>query len=203
MKTLLLLPLLLLATGCAQFEKNPARYSGLQGQKVGVMVWTSPVVRRDFPSARLDIARGVQDKLQQAQAEAPELRGISFPVRAESIVQYQQKHPQIEAMPIERVAPKLGGVERLIYIEVNDLGTRPGSAALNLYRGRASGTIKVIEIAGGAGRLAYEEANVIALYPEDAPEAGTPHLDDQRAYHGVIDEFTTAVALRFFAHYKN
>jgi hypothetical protein len=203
MRLLPILPLLLMSLACSQFEKNPARYGGLAGNKVGVMVWTNPPTKRDFPNARLDIAKGVQDKLQQATVEAPELKGISFPVRAESIAHYQQTYPQIEVMPIERVAPKLGGVTRLIYIEVGDLRTRAGDVALNLYRGYITGTLKVIEVQDGVGRLAYEESNIIATFPQDAPDAGTPNLDDQRAYQGAIDEFTTQVSIRFFAHYKN
>ncbi len=202
MRWFAILPMLLLA-GCAQFEKNPARYGGLAGQKVGIMVWAPQAVKIDFSSVQLDVAKGVQSKLQQATREAREVKGITFPVRAESIVHYQQSYPQIEAMPIERVAPKLGGVDRLIYIEVNDLRTRTSSAALNLYRGRMSGTIKVVEVIDGQGRVAYEETDIVAVYPEDAPEAGTPNLDDYRTYRGVVDAFTTQVAVRFFSHYRN
>ena len=193
----------MLLGGCAQFDKVPAKYGDLKQQKTGIMVWATQPVKLNFSSVQLDIAKGVQHKLEQATAEAPELKGISFPVRADSIARYQQNYPQIQAMPIEKVAPKLGGVTRLIYIEIDDLGTRVGNAALNLYRGRISGNLKVIEITDGVGKVAYEENNIIATYPKEAPEAGTPNLDDYRAYRGAVDAFTTEVAVRFFAHYAN
>ena len=38
-----------------------------------------------FPNVQLDIAKGVQSKLQQSVREMPELKGATFPVRPESI----------------------------------------------------------------------------------------------------------------------
>ena len=71
--------------GCGgQFDKVPARYSGLQGQSVGVMVWANRPVMIDFPDVRADVARGTQSKLQQA-LSLPEMRGATFPVPPESI----------------------------------------------------------------------------------------------------------------------
>lgn len=202
-RILAIVMLCLLAGGCAQFEKVPAKYSGLAGQPVAVMVWAAPQASTDFTSLQLDVARGVQSKLQQAAAESVELKNITFPLKPEAIWQYQQNYPQIQVMPIERVAPKFEGITRLIYLEISEVRTRTSEAVLNLYRGRITGSVKVIQIENGVGKLAYEETDIIAVYPKDAPDAGTPNLDDYRAYRGAVDAFTTEVAIRFFAHYAN
>lgn len=187
--------------GCGgQFDKVPARYSGLQGQSVGVMVWASRPVLIDFPDVRADVARGTQSKLQQA-LSLPEMRGATFPVSPESIIRYQQNYPQIEAMPIADVAPKIG-VARLIYIEVQDLRTR-SEMSVNLYRGYMQGSVRVIEVVDGRGTVAYEESGIVATFPERAPAEGLPDADDFLIYRGTMDAFTTEIATRFMAHYRN
>ena len=203
MKTLLTWALLLgiigLA-GCGQFDKVPARYAGLQGQTVGVMVWANRPVQIDFPDVRVDVARGTQAKLQQA-ISLPEMRGATFPVPPESIIRYQQNYPQIDAMPIADVAPKMG-VQRLIYIEVQELRTR-SEMSVNLYRGYMQGSVRVIEIENGQGRVAYEESGIVATFPDRAPAEGIPDADDFQIYHGTLDAFTTEIATRFVSHYRN
>jgi len=196
-----LLGLIATLGGCGgQFDRVPARYPGLQGQSVGVMVWANRPVRIDFPNVQLDVAAGVQSKLQQA-INLPEMRGATFPVRPQSIIRYQQDYPQIEAMPIAEVAPKLG-VQRLIYIEVQDLRTR-SQMSINLYRGYMMGSVKVIEVAEGVGRIAYEETSIVATFPQHAPPEGIPNADDARIYRGTVDAFTSEVAMRFVSHYRN
>ncbi len=187
-------------TGCAQFDMVPARYTGLQGKTVGVMVWASRPVEIDFPNLRMDVARGTQAKLQQA-VIMPEMRGATFPVPPESIIRYQQNYPQIEAMPIADVAPKMG-VQRLIYIEVHELRTR-SEMSVNLYRGYMEGSVRVVEIENGQGHVAYEESGIVATFPKHAPEEGIPNADDFQIYRGTLDAFTTEVATRFVSHYRN
>lgn len=194
--------MLCLLAGCAQLQKEPARYTGLGGHKVGVMVYAARPVQIDFPNVQLDIAKGVQSKLQQASKEMPELRRISFPVRPESIARYQQDHPQIAAMPITTVAPKLGGIERLIYIEVHDLLTRSEVTSI-LYYGRIEASLRVIEIQDGKATVGYEESSIIATFPPNTPPEGVPNAEDYLIYSGTLDAFTTDVATRFFAHYRN
>lgn len=193
---------LCLLGGCAQFEKTPARYSGLGGQKVGVMVYAARPVKIDFPNVQLDIAKGVQSKLQQSVREMPELKGATFPVRPESISRYQQDNPQIDGMPITRVAPKLGGIERLIYIEVHELQTRSDVSAI-LYRGRIEASLRVIEVRDGEAEVGYEEISVISAFPPNTRPEGVPNANDYQIYSGTLDAFTTDVATRFFAHYRN
>src|SRR5689334_25234176 len=80
-----------LISGCAIFglasraipQMEPAKYKGLKGQTVGVMVWADSAVRIDYPTLRLDIANGVQTKLAAAE-KAKDVEGATYPVRADS-----------------------------------------------------------------------------------------------------------------------
>jgi hypothetical protein len=176
----------------------PAAYKGLANQPVAIMVWASEGTMIDFPDVRLDVAGSLQNKLQQAMAaKTKELVGITFPTTPAAVVRFQQNHPEFEAIPPAEVAAKLGA-SRVIYVEIENLQTR-SDAADELYRGSASATLKVIEVPQGAakGTVAYDEANISAIFPPKAREEGRPDGNDFTYYRGTVDALTTELAKRF------
>jgi hypothetical protein len=190
---LILLPssfILLCGIGCAALavagravpQYKPAAYSGLAGQSAAVMVWADRGVRIDWPSVQLDLATLVQNNLQKS--TAPELKGTTWPWQPASVVRYQRDHPGIEAMSITEVAPKIG-VSRLIYIEVESLSTR-SDASLQMFRGSATATLKVIEIADGHADIAYTESGIRTFFPPKSPPEGILNSNDQVMYRGTM-----------------
>ena len=211
---LVMLPLTMLLTllpsGCAIFgiaanalpePDVAARYAGLKGHTVAVIVWADRGVQIDYPSLRLDVASGVQAKLQQAiKARKNEVRGASFPYPAASVVRFQEDHPETADQPIVEVAPRLGA-ERVIYVELQSLQTRADDA-VDLYRGTAVASVKVIAVdpATGKGKAVYEESDVEATFPPSAPPEGYPGVGDAKTYRGTVDRLTSLIAIRFFSH---
>lgn len=178
-----------------------AAYAGLAGQSVGVMVWVDRGIRIDYPAIQLDVANTIQAKLVEAQqkGKVAELKGTIFPVEARSVARYQADHPEIEALPITEVAPRLN-VSRLIYVEISDFQTRP-EATLDLYRGVVTGSIKVVAVdQAGNAKLVYDEREVRTVFPKKSPPEGVTNTSDIRIYNGVLEDFTTDVAVRFFEH---
>ena len=206
--SLFVLPLLAL-TGCqllglAAYKLTPPptiqpKYTNLAGQSVGVMVWSDRGIRIDWPGASLDLANSVQTKfkkLQEAKKPPKQLKGIAFPVLPASILRYQKDHPEIEASPITDVAPKFG-VQRLIYVELEDFATR-SDASVDLFRGTAKATVRVIEIGpDGKANSAFEQNNVGVAFPPKAPLEGIPNAGDQRIYVGTIDGLATEIVHLF------
>jgi hypothetical protein len=165
------------------------------------MVWAGDGTLIDFPDVRLDLAGGLQTKLQQAEkAKTKELQGITFPVTPAAVARFQENHPEYEARPLAEVAPKLR-TSRVIYVEIEDLQTR-SNASVELFRGTASATVKVIEVPepGGPGKVAYEESGVTVVFPPKAREEGTPNGNDFTIYRGTLDALTTEIAKRFVPH---
>lgn len=210
---LLLLALSLLAiAGCniigvgAQLLPPPkidAQYKGMEGQTVGVMVWADRGTRIDWPAIRLDLANSVQTLLKprptkegKPPKEIKEFEGATFPVLPASIVRYQDDHPEIEGQPITKVAPQLT-VSRLIYVEIENFATRaPG--AIDLYRGQASATLKIIEVDPKTkeAKVAYEESGITATFPKSAPEDGVAGIGDQRIYVGTVQALAQKIVNR-------
>jgi hypothetical protein len=206
---LALLALPLLAGGCQlvgvlAYKLTPPptiqpKYTSLAGQSVGVMVWSDRGIRIEWPGAALDLANSVQAKfkaLQEGKKPPKQLEGTTFPVQPASILRYQRDHPEIEAMPITEVAPRFG-VKRLIYVELEEFATR-SEASVQLFRGVARATVRVIEISpDGKASAAFEQNNVGTAFPPKAPPEGIPGAGDQRIYVGTIDALATEIVHLF------
>jgi hypothetical protein len=194
-------PMLGVAASALPEPDIAARYSGLSGHTVAVMVWADRGVQGDYPSVCLDVGSGLQSKLQEAQrGKKKELNGVHFPFSPATVVRFQEDHPEIHDQPVTEVAPRLK-VDRLIYIEIDSLQTR-ADENVDLFRGETSASIKVIAVDPntGATRTAYEESGVTASFPPSGPPEGVPGAGDARIYRGTVDRLTSLISIRFFAH---
>jgi hypothetical protein len=161
------------------------------------MVWADRGTRIEYDSLRLDLARGIQDKLQKTQVnKASELQGAQFPRdrNPDALYAFQENNPGYEAQPMTSIAPRLG-VTRLIYVEVQNFQLH-SEQVLELFRGSITATVQVIEVTGGTAKVGYTDT-VSAVYPANAPEEGLPNLGERKTYQGTLDAFTTAVTQRF------
>jgi hypothetical protein len=179
-----------------------AAYKGLAGKSVGVMVYVDPNAAMNWPTLQLDLANYLDYKLKEAQKDEKleDLVGTTFPYQPRSFVRYQREHPGIEALPITEVAPKLG-VERLIYVQVNDFTTR-AEGTITMYLGRIDVTLQVVEIdpATKTAKVAYSDPNIKLKFPRKAPDEGLLSGNDRTIYQGTLDEITTELAVKFFRH---
>jgi len=198
--------LLLSISGCAALglvaQAIPitvhARYPGLQGQTVGVLVWADRGILIDWDPIRLDLANAVQARLEE-RYKAEEMKGTTFPWKPASLVRYVRDHPGTDSAPITQVAPSFH-VTRLIYIEVLQFHTR-AERSLELYRGQATVSLKIIEIgADGSSKVAYNEDNLKATFPKTAPQDGEPGLGDYKTYYGTLNMLADTIADRLTTH---
>lgn len=211
--TLVAVPLAAFASGCnvigaaaqlAPAPIAPAQYDGLAGRTAAVMVWSDPSLKYDFPNLRSDLAALVQQNLAQAAAVAEEKKGkdqaavfgTTFPVDPRRVVRYQDDYPETQTMPASDLAPAFG-VDRLIYVEIEDFSTRSLEAP-DLFRGSASATLRVIEVDdGGRTKVAYEEPGIAVVFPEKTPPEGTPRGEDRAFYIGTLRDLAARVSRRF------
>jgi len=177
-----------------------AAYKGLAGQKVAVMVWTDRAMSIDWPTLQLDLTRGVQSRLVEAskQKEPPkELLATTFAM-PESVIRYQRDHPEAETQSITDVAPRMD-ITRLIYIEVEQFSTRP-EESLELYRGSITANLKVVEVANGKAKIAFQKDKIKIVYPEKGPAEGLPGTTDLTVYEKTLQSFSTVVVNDFIPH---
>lgn len=207
---LLLTAALCTLSGCALFAVVAAKqrvmvkptYTGFKDQSVGVMVWADRGMRNDHGAIQIDIARGIDGKMKEAQAGgAEELKGTQFPKNRgpDAMLNYQRNYPGA-ADSILDVAPRLG-VSRLIYVEIGDFELHPENVP-ELFRGHLSGNVQVIEVANGKARAAFSE-QVMVDFPENAPPEGTPNGTEESMYRMTVQAFTIAVAQKFTTYERD
>ena len=177
-------------------QRVTAKYSGLAGHSVAIMVWADQAVLIDWGTIQLDLAKGLQQRL--LEVDAKEVKGATWPILPASIVRYQREHREIDAMPITEVAPRFK-VSRLIYIEVRQFRSR-SSSAIDLYRGLATVDVKVIEIADGRATEVFSETSISASFPESAPPEGVLAGSDLQIYNGTINALADELARVFVTH---
>ena len=204
---LALLSVPLLAAGCSVLglaanavpeADVPARYNDLRGHSVAALVWVPRGLEIDFPALRLHLVSGIQGRLQRAQAAGrAELKNATFPHAPASLVRFQEDHPELERSPIITVAPRLG-VQRLIYVEVENFQTR-SDQAVELFRGSATASLRVVEVGDGKAKVAYEE-QLTVTYPPSAPAEGLPGVGDGRIYTGTVEQLASSIARRFYSY---
>lgn len=176
------------------------KYKGLADQKVAVMVWADNATDIDWPHLQLDIARGVEGRLQDAAKKKdppPSLKGTTF-AAAESVVRFQHDHPETAAESVTDVAPRLD-ITRLIYIEVQQFYTRPEESQ-ELYRGQLIGNLKVVSVVNGRAKIVFSEDNIKVNYPPKSPEEGVLAGSDIEMYEKTLEAFSEQVANRFMPH---
>jgi len=174
-----------------------AAYKGLAGQKVAVMVWTDRAMAIDWPTLQLDLARGINSRLDMAakQKDKPkEMEGTTFAM-PESVIRFQRDHPETETQAITDVAPRMD-ISRLIYVEVEQFSTQPGESN-DLLRGSITANLKVIEITDGHGKIAFQKDGIHILYPEKGQPEGVPGLNPMTVYEKTIESISQEVVHQF------
>jgi hypothetical protein len=199
----------LCASGCAAlgiaanaFPQNVApKYAGLAGQTVAVMAWADRGLRIDWPTIQLDLASAVQAQLKAQQtSKSKELKDTRFPLEPRSVARYQADHPENEALPVNEFAAQLG-VTRLIYVEIEQFSTR-SEMAVEMFRGAVSANLKIVEIDPNTKvvRVAYEEANVRAIFPPKSRPEGLPVGRDDVIYTNTIKALAKEIVDRLVTH---
>ncbi len=171
------------------------QYTRFAGQSIAVIVWADRGVRTDWPTIQLDLSNALTNKLKAETGKKKVLEGATFPLSSQSIARFQEDHPETEFAPIESTAVKLG-VSRLIYIEIDELGTRSDTSN-ELFRGTAKGGVKVIEVENGVASVAYEERDIAVAFPTRGPKEGELRGNDYKMYIGVIDTMAYRIQNRF------
>jgi hypothetical protein len=184
-----------------------ARYPGLAGQKVAIVVWADRAATYDYPTLHRDVASTVQNNLKSKLAadkgKTEELQGTTF-VDPLQVYRWQRNHPEFENRSLNELAPAIAahtGATRIVYIELSPFSTRDPRTDV-LLKGNAGVSIKVAEVNGSSVRIPFEEANAMVVFPTKAPE-GVPVTDQMNAqyiYNGLVREVAGEVAMRFFSY---
>jgi len=178
-------------------RSRDAQYKNLAGQRVGVLAWTHRGIRIDYPNLQIDMANAIQAQL-QAKTDESSLEETTFPWEPRSVLRFMREHPELEAQGVTEWAPRVSGIDRLIYIEIVDFSTRSGSA-VQLLRGGITVNVKVVEIQNRAATIGYERQHMRLYFPPNAPE-GVVNVSEAAIYNGTVTVASREIGRLFYPH---
>jgi hypothetical protein len=186
-------------------ETPAGTYGGLKGQTVAIVIWADFQTRTSFNQIQLDMTRlltgdlanmthTVKDK--EHGEPIPSLAGAQF-LDPRSVIKYQREHPEVWEQPIAEVAPKLG-VPRVIYIEISEFHIQDPQTPM-LLAGVGKANLRVLEVAGGQAHLVFEEHDITAHFPPNAPEGvvQSEKVTPRTIYEGTVDVLADKIVARF------
>ena len=133
-----------------------------------------------------------------AKTDERSLELTQFPYEVRSVLRFQKEHPELEGKAVTEYAHRLGGVTRVIYVEVADFSTR-AETAVQLLRGSMTANVKVVEVAGGTSKIVYQKEGIRVNFPPKAPE-GVVDVPEATIYAGTVKTAAKTIAELIYPH---
>jgi len=118
-----------------------AEYTGLEGKTFAVVIAADRAIQADHPGLLEFMTKMMTDRLSE-HGNVPQPSGY---VPADDVLRYLYDNPSWPSKPMTEVAQGLGGVDRIVYVELHEYQLHdPG----NLYEwaGVAAGNVSIVEV---------------------------------------------------------
>lgn len=138
-----------------------AEYAGLEGKSFAVVVAADRGIQAEQP----DLVRYLTTKMTDRLADNKNVPRAGGFVPAEDVLTYTYQHPGWASKPMSELAKELGGVQRLVYIEIFEYRLRePG----NQYEwdGAGGATVAVIETDSTVPEDYAFQKQITVTYPD-------------------------------------
>ncbi len=171
-----------------------AEYTGLAGKSFAVVVSVDRSVQSDYPTLVEELTRRVTDRL-SASTNEPRAGGF---VPSNDVIKYQYNRPGWAALPPSELAEALGGVDRLIFIELYEFRLNdPGNQYL--WDGVAAGTVAVAETDSPLPDVYVFEKTVQIKFP-DQGGYGPNEMNASLVGSVLIQRFVDRSTWLFYTH---
>jgi hypothetical protein len=165
----------------------------LEGKSFAVLVTAD----RSIEEAAPGISATLVSRITQILADPKNDAGTTGVVPPSMVIQYMYDHPGWRAKSMEDLAKELGGVQRLVFVEVSEFRTtEPGNKYI--YDGVAAGSVAVVEADSKLADYYSFERTILVKYPdeqgrrpEEIPEAAVRTELMRRFVDRVVWPFMT------------
>lgn len=172
-------------------KKVFAEYEGLAGKSFAVVVSIDRSVQSEYPALSADLSSRITERLvDDAQAS-----GFVPPV---DVLGFIGRNPAWPVMRRAELAESLGGVERLIVIEISEYRLRE-SGNRYLWDGQAAGLISVMETDGPLPDQPIFQRQIRVQFP-DTGGFTEDDMSAQLVQSALAQRFSNRAAWLFFDH---
>ncbi|MGH7245078.1 MAG: hypothetical protein ACREJD_16805 [Phycisphaerales bacterium] len=134
----------------------------LDGKSFAVLVTADRSIEEVAPGLSVTLV----SRITQALADTRSDSGTTGVVPPSMVIQYMYDHPGWRAKSMEDLAKDLGGVQRLIFVEVSEFRTNePGNKYI--YDGVAAGSVAVVEADSKLADFYSFERTILVKFPDE------------------------------------
>jgi len=171
-----------------------AEYPGLEGKSFAVIVTADRMIEADHPG----LVERLTAKITQRLSESTNIPKAGGFVPAKQVMRYLYDNPSWPARPLSELAKGLGGVDRLIYIELTEYRLNdPGNAYE--WEGVATGNVAIVET-DGIMPDAFSFEKVISVRFPDQRGTGPNQLDFTGVTSVLSARFIDRASWLFYNH---
>lgn len=171
-----------------------AEYEGLGGKSFAVLVSADRAIQGEHPGLVEHLTDRITERL-AASTNKPKAAGV---VPVSDVLRYQSRHPDWASKPFDKLAEELGGVQRLIFVEISEYRLNESGNAYE-WDGAAIGSVRVVEVdSGSLDTFAFDKL-VNVVYP--GKKGITPDQISRSAMTSMLAlRFIDRASWNFYAH---
>ncbi len=162
-----------------------AKYTGLRGKTVAVVVAADPSIASKYPDLIAAISTRVTENLADVKNDT-DVVGVAIPV---DVLEYTYNHPGWAAKSMTDLGKELGGVQAIVMIEINDFHLNdPGNAYL--WNGVAQGDVGVFDLTSSTPTEYAHRTSISVKFPDKAgqgPETFSAAIVNSQLARRFID----------------
>jgi len=167
-----------------------AKYTGLRGESIAVIVWADQAVQADHPGMIQVLSMNIARRLR-------ENAGPSAWAIPEDVLRYQATNPAWTAKTMGQLAEDIG-VDRIVFIELTEYRLHePGNPYI--WDGFASGRVAVVEADGPYPDEFVFEDFVVVSFP-DQKNLGPMQVPESTVQIALAQRFVDRASWLFYDH---
>ena len=171
-------------------QKVAAEYTGLNDQRIAVVVAASPSIAFEYPYAGIDLARVTTLALQE------HLENARF-VDPENIDRFQREDLDWLSLPIDQIGRRLDA-QCVLYLDLTKFTTLEDNS-VNLLRGYINADLRVHHTQSPDCQRPAYQTELAIVYPEQGPLSMSDPAE-QALYQQTITQFAQQLARKFYDH---
>lgn len=172
-------------------KKVFAEYEGLTGKTFAVLVSIDRSVQAEYPALSAELSARITERLVEGAAAA----GFVPPA---DVLGFVARTPSWPVMRRDELAERLGGVQRLIIIEITEYRLRE-SGNRYLWDGQAAGLVSVMESDGPLPDQPIFQRQIRVRFP-DGSGFSDDDMSAQLVQSALAQRFSNRAAWLFFDH---
>lgn len=172
-------------------KKVFAEYEGLAGKSFAVLVSIDRSVQAEYPALSAELSARITERIVEG-------AGASGFVPPADVLGFIARTPSWPVMRREELAERLGGVQRLIVIEITEYRLREAGNRY-LWDGQASGLVSVMESDGPLPDQPIFQRQIRVRFP-DGSGFSEDDMSGQLVQSALAQRFSNRAAWLFFDH---